>query len=235
MPQPPQLIKSCFPLWSCRFRRVCVAFSSCCGAFVGSCVCLVSRVSPCWFLRKLLEGSPSLLVVLIPDLSEAAAAESAAPSTRRSRRGRVRALAPDEPAPPLTAAQTAVGNVQLRSLLGVSFEGVDYVTIASRSASASRPSPSPRLVDDVSAPRGASGRLPLSGGWVFGGCGCVAGHAPCEESWLVHASQPQSTHTLPCLVCHSVLIYDTREAPCSSLGGLSGRSLRRTLRVQVVA
>jgi hypothetical protein len=61
------------------------------------------------------------------------------------------------------------------------------------------------------------------------------GHAPCEESWLVHASQPQSTHTLPCLVCHSVLIYDTREAPCSSLGGLSGRSLRRTLRVQVVA
>ena len=33
----------------------------------------------------------------------------------------------------------------------------------------------------------------------------------------------------------SVLIYDTREAPCSSLGGLSGRSLRRTLRVQVVA
>ena len=52
-----------------------------------------------------------------------------------------------------------------------------------------------------SAPRGASGRLPLSGGWVFGGCGCVAGHAPCEESWLVHASQPQSTHTLPCLVC----------------------------------
>ncbi len=61
------------------------------------------------------------------------------------------------------------------------------------------------------------------------------GHAPCEESWLVHASQPQSTHTLPCLVCHSVLIYNTREAPCSSLGGLSGRSLRRTLRVQVVA
>ena len=61
------------------------------------------------------------------------------------------------------------------------------------------------------------------------------GHAPCEESWLVHASQPQSTHTLPCLVCHSVLIYDTREAPCSSLGGLSGRSLRRTLRMQVVA
>jgi hypothetical protein len=86
-----------------------------------------------------------------------------------------------------------------------------------------------------SAPRGASGRLPLSGGWVFGGCGCVAGHAPCEESWLVHASQPQSTHTLPCLVCYSVLIYNTREAPCSSLGGLSGRSLRRTLRVQVVA
>ena len=39
------------------------------------------------------------------------------------------------------------------------------------------------------------------------------GHAPCEESWLVHASQPQSTHTLPCLVCHSVLIYNTREAP----------------------
>ena len=61
------------------------------------------------------------------------------------------------------------------------------------------------------------------------------GHAPCEESWLVHASQPQSTHTLPCLVCYSVLIYNTREAPCSSLGGLSGRSLRRTLRVQVVA
>ena len=64
LPQPPQLIKSCFPLWPCRFRRVCVAFSSCCGAFVGSCVCLVSRVSPCWFLRRLFEGRPSLLVVL---------------------------------------------------------------------------------------------------------------------------------------------------------------------------
>ena len=61
-PQPPQLIKACFPLWPCRFRRVCVAFSSCCGAFVGACVCLVSRVSPCWFLRRLFEGSPSLLV-----------------------------------------------------------------------------------------------------------------------------------------------------------------------------
>ena len=180
-------------------------------------------------------STTAVLIGLIHDLSEAAVAESAAPSTRRSRRGRVRALAPDEPVPPLTAAQTAVDNVQLRTLLGVSFEDVDYVTIASRSASASRPSPSPRLVDDVSAPRGASGRLPLSGGWVFGGCGCVAGHAPCEESWLVHASQPQSTHTLPCLVCHSVLIYNTREAPCSSLGGLSGRSLRRSLRVQVVA
>ena len=46
-----QILKSCFLLWSCRFRRVCVAFSSCCGAFVGSFVCLVSRVSPCWFLR----------------------------------------------------------------------------------------------------------------------------------------------------------------------------------------
>ena len=43
--------------------------------------------------------------------------------------------------------------------------------------------------------------------WLCGG--------PCsrEESWLVHASQPQSTHTFPCLVCHSVLIYNTREAP----------------------
>ena len=28
-------------------------------------VCLVFRVSPCWFLRRVLEGSPSLLVVLI--------------------------------------------------------------------------------------------------------------------------------------------------------------------------
>ena len=31
--QPPQLTKSCFRLWPCRFRRVCVVFSSCCGAF----------------------------------------------------------------------------------------------------------------------------------------------------------------------------------------------------------
>ena len=48
----------------------------------------------------------------------------------------------------------------------------------------------------------ASGRPPLSGGWVLGGCGCLDG--PCSsvrESWLVHASQHQSTHTLPCLVC----------------------------------
>ena len=29
-----QILKSCFLLWSCRFRRVCVAFSFCCGAFV---------------------------------------------------------------------------------------------------------------------------------------------------------------------------------------------------------
>ena len=27
-----QILKSCFLLWSCRFRRVCVAFSFCCGA-----------------------------------------------------------------------------------------------------------------------------------------------------------------------------------------------------------
>ena len=57
---------------------------------------------------------------------------------------------------------------------------------------------------------------------------------PAGKSWLVHASQPQllihSLFSVP-----SVPVYNTREAPCSSLGGLSGRGLRRALRVQVLA
>ena len=37
---------------------------------LSSFVCLVFRVSPCWFLRRVLEGSPCLLVVLISGMRD---------------------------------------------------------------------------------------------------------------------------------------------------------------------
>ena len=63
-----QILISYFPLWSCRFRGVCFAFSFCCGAFDFR--LSVFRVSPCCFLKGVLEGSPSLLVVLIRTIAK---------------------------------------------------------------------------------------------------------------------------------------------------------------------
>ena len=91
-----------------------------------------------------------------------------------------------------------------------------------------------RLVDGTGS-RALSERRPLQrmlgiwGLWLYGGAMLSV-----RKRWLFHASHPHlPIHAL--LSVPSVLIYNTREAPCSSLGGLSGRSLRRTLRMQVVA
>ena len=53
---------------------------------LSSFVCLVFRVSPCWFLRRVLEGSPSLLVVLIMNYNQPWATLGLAPQPQRENR-----------------------------------------------------------------------------------------------------------------------------------------------------
>ncbi len=75
-----------------------------------------------------------------------------------------------------------------------------------------------RRLDDGTGSRALSERRPLQrmlgdwGLWLLGGAMLSAG-----KRWLVHASQPHlPIHAL--FSVPSVLAYNTREAPCSSLG-----------------
>ena len=74
-----------------------------------------------------------------------------------------------------------------------------------------------------------------SGCWVIGGCGCLEG--PCSPRGRDGSFMLRSPiyPYMPCLVC--LVFWPTTRArpPVRHLVALSGRSLRRPLRVQVVA
>ena len=79
-----------------------------------------------------------------------------------------------------------------------------------------------RRLDDSTGSRALSVRRPLQwmlgswGLWLLGGAMLSAG-----KRWLVHASQPHlPIHAL--FSVPNVLAYNTREAPCSSLGSQGG-------------